>query len=385
MTVIMEIFENEIPIQMVDLKSQYLALKSELDSALFSCLENAQFIKGPQVGEFELQLSKYLQGASVISCANGTDALQISLMCLSLKAGDEVIVPAFSYVAAAEAVALLGLTPVMVDVNPDTFNMNPNQIEEALSTKTRAIIPVHLFGQCADMERITGIASKHQLYVIEDNAQAIGATYTTSQGRKQMAGTIGDIGTTSFFPSKNLGCYGDGGAIMTWNQELAATARIIANHGQREKYVHELVGINSRLDTIQAVILIQKLKCLNQYTEARQNAARYYDEALSSITNVKIPTRFGKSTHVFNQYTIKVPAPLRDSLKKFLDNKGIPTMIYYPIPLSKQSAYRDSGREVGDLAHTRQLCQSVLSLPMHTSLSQSQLERIVNSIASFFR
>jgi len=371
-------------IEMVDLKNQYLKIKSAIDGAIQACIDHGVFIKGPEVGRFEAQLASFLDVKSVVSCANGTDALQVAMMALDLKPGDEVIVPAFTYVATAEVIGLLGLTPVMIDVDPFTFNINRQLVEEAITDKTKLIVPVHLFGQCADMEGILEIAKAKQIAIIEDAAQAIGAGYTFENGTIKQAGTLGDIGTTSFFPSKNLGCFGDGGAAYTNNEALAQTVRMIANHGQAKKYVHEAIGINSRLDTIQAAVLIEKLKHLRDYTEARQKAAAYYDEALGAIADIEIPFRAPYSTHVFHQYTLKVPATVRDDLKDYLQERGIPSMIYYPIPLNEQRAYQKLGRVVGNLSTTEDLCRRVLSLPMHTELTEEELHYICNSVKAYF-
>ena len=369
---------------MVDLKNQYSKIKPAIDIAIQECIDSTSFIKGPQVGSFEKQLAGYLEVEHVVSCANGTDALQIAMMALELKPGDEVIVPAFTYVATAEVIGLLGLTPVIIDVNPFTYNIGRYDVEEAITDKTKLVVPVHLFGQCADMEGILDICTQKQIAVIEDAAQAIGSTYSFQNGTTAKAGTMGDLGTTSFFPSKNLGCYGDGGAVYTNNAALARKARMIANHGQEKKYVHEIIGINSRLDTLQAAILAEKLKHLEAYTEARQRVADFYDEALGQINMIEIPFRINNSTHVFHQYTLQVSAELRDDFKDFLNQKGIPSMIYYPIPLHQQKAYQGLGRVVGDLAVTEELCKRVISLPMHTEMSENQLHYIVETINGYF-
>ncbi|TAG24536.1 MAG: DegT/DnrJ/EryC1/StrS family aminotransferase [Cytophagia bacterium] len=369
---------------MVDLKNQYVKIKPAIDTAIQECIDSTAFIKGPQVGAFEKALATYLDVQSVISCANGTDALQIAMMALDLKPGDEVIVPAFTYVATAEVIGLLGLTPVMIDVDPQTCNINRALVEEAITSKTKLVVPVHLFGQCADMEGILALTNAHNIAVIEDTAQAIGASYTFTDGTSCKAGTQSHFGTTSFFPSKNLGCFGDGGAIYTNDPVLAQKARMIANHGQPKKYVHEVIGINSRLDTLQAAILLEKLKHLDVYSMARQKAADFYDAAFKPIEAIEIPYRAANSTHVFHQYTIKIPAQSRDDFKNYLSQKGIPSMIYYPIPLNEQKAYQGLGRTVGNLSHTKALCQSVLSLPMHTELSVPQLEYITSTVQSYF-
>ena len=370
-------------IQMVDLKGQYQKIKPEVDKAIAEVMDNTAFINGPAVKEFQADLEKYLDVKHVIPCANGTDALQIAMMALGLKPGDEVITADFTYVATAEVIGLLGLTPVLVDVYPDTFDINIEAIEKNITSKTKAIVPVHLFGQCADMERIMALAKKHNLYVIEDVAQAIGADYTFSNGTKAKAGTIGTIGCTSFFPSKNLGCYGDGGAIYTNNDELAAKLRMIAHHGQSVQYVHDVLGVNSRLDTIQAAVLKIKLNHLDEYASARNKAAAYYDKALSGNPKIKTPARVKNSTHVFHQYTLLLNGIDRNALREHLAKKGIPAMIYYPIPLHMQKAYQSSRYKQGDFPVTEKLCASVLSLPMHTELDEETLKYITDSVLEF--
>ena len=369
------------PIHMVDLKGQYLHIRSEIDQALHQVMERAAFIQGEEVNAFERELCNYTGTGFCISCGNGTDALQIALMALGIGAGDEVIVPAFTYIATVETAALLGAKVVLVDVQSDTFNIDSAKIEQAITSKTKAIIPVHLYGQCADMEAIMALAAKHRLYVIEDAAQAIGSIYTFSDGRQQQAGTIGTIGCTSFFPSKNLGCFGDGGALLTNDPALAQKIKMIANHGQSQKYQHEIIGINSRLDTLQAAILSVKLKYLDQYTTARQKAAHYYDQHLDA-TKVVIPHRNRASSHVFHQYTLKLKNGNRDQLKAQLQAKGVPSMIYYPIPVHFQEAFKSLGYVAGDFPIAEQLCKQVLSLPMHTELSEDQLAYIVRSVES---
>jgi UDP-2-acetamido-2-deoxy-ribo-hexuluronate aminotransferase len=371
-------------IEMVDLKNQYAKIQEQIDNAVLNVIKSANFINGPEVDLFTKNLSHFLDGAYVIPCANGTDALQIAMMALDLKPGDEVIVPSFTYVATAEVIGLLQLKPIMVDVDLNTFNITRDNIEKAIGPKTKAIVPVHLFGQCADMEPILALAKEKGLYVIEDTAQAIGAFYTFSDGTKIQAGTMGHIGCTSFFPSKNLGCYGDGGAIYTHDSELAARVKMLANHGQLKKYVHKYIGVNSRLDTIQAAILDIKLKYLNQYSAARIAAADLYDDLLSGIDGVQLPKRAGNSTHVFHQYTLIIRNGKRDALKQHLEKVGIPAMIYYPIPLNEQEAYKNIGSVVGSLPETNFLCESVLSLPMHTELSDNQQRFIAKSIKDFF-
>ena len=320
----------------------------------------------------------------MIPCANGTDALQIALMALGLKPGDEVIVPAFTYVASAEVIALLGLTPVLVDVDPQTFNVTAEHLSQGLSSRTKAIIPVHLFGQSCDMEPILDFAHRHQLYVIEDNAQSLGSEYTFSNGQTKKTGTIGTIGCTSFFPSKNLGCYGDGGAICTNDDALAQRITMIANHGQREKYHHEVIGCNSRLDAIQAAILDVKLCHLDLYNQRRQTAAKLYDHLLGTLTEVSLPHRDAHSTHVFHQYTLQIDVALRDSLRSHLASNGIPSMIYYPLPLHKQPAFRHVGRQAGPLDNADELANRVLSIPMHTELSPTQQRHITDTIIQFY-
>lgn len=372
-------------IEMVDLKGQYAKIQQEIDEAVLQTIRDAAFINGPQVAEFTKNLSEYLQGAHVIPCANGTDALQIAMMALGLEPGDEIIVPSFTYVATAEVIGLLNLKPVMVDVDPIHFNITRENFEQAITAKTKAIVPVHLFGQCADMEPILALAKDHNLYVIEDTAQAIGAVYTFKDGTKKQAGAMGDIGCTSFFPSKNLGCYGDGGAIYTNNPELADRIKMIANHGQVKKYVHKYIGVNSRLDTIQAAILNIKLKHLDEYSNARRAAADRYDHLLSGISDLTTPVRAHNSTHVFHQYTMQIKNGKRDGLKKHLESAGIPAMIYYPVPLNEQEAFKYIGQVTGSLETTEYLCASVLSLPMHTELTEEQQVFIAEHIQSFFK
>ncbi len=370
-------------IQMVDLKTQYEKIKTEVDSAIQQVIENTTFINGPEVKSFQADLEKYLGVKHVIPCANGTDALQIAMMALDLKPGDEVITANFTYVATAEVIALLGLTPVLVDVYPDTFDINIEAIEKAITPKTKAIVPVHLFGQCANMEAIMQLALKHKLYVIEDTAQAIGADFTFSNGETKKAGTIGTVGCTSFFPSKNLGCYGDGGAIYTNDDVLAAKLRMIANHGQSVQYVHDSIGVNSRLDSIQAAILRVKLKHLDEYAAARNKAADYYDKAFANHPNLKTPVRVKNSNHVFHQYTLQLKNVDRSALREFLSANGVPAMIYYPIPLHMQKAYTDARYKAGDFPVTEVLCASVISLPMHTELTEDTLSYITSKVLAF--
>ena len=372
-------------IEMVNLKGQYQKIKSEINEAIQNCIDNAAFINGPQVKEFSKALENYLGVKHVIPCANGTDALQIALMSLDLKPGDEVIVPSFTYVATAEVIALLGLIPIMVDVMPDDFSIDLEQVKKSISSKTKVIVPVHLFGQCAGMEELLQIAKEHKLYVIEDTAQAIGAKYTFRNGTVMQAGTIGNIGTTSFFPSKNLGCYGDGGAIFTNDDELAYKIKMIANHGQSKKYQHDIVGVNSRLDTLQAAILNIKLKHLDEYCKARNEVAQYYDSNLREIEGITIPKRIPNSTHVFHQYTIKIEDNKRDELKNFLLEKGIPSMVYYPIPLHFQKAYQNNDYPKGAFPVAEDLCNRVLSLPIHTEMNEIELNYIISSIKEFYK
>lgn len=366
-------------IQMVDLRGQYLKLKPQIDEAIANIINNTAFIGGKAVQDFAANLAQYLHSNSVIPCGNGTDALQIALMALNLQQGDEIITASHTFVATAEVIALLGLKPVFVDIDPDTFTIDTAQIEAAITNRTRVIIPVHLFGQSADMETIMAIAKKHNLYVIEDNAQAIGADYRFTNGTIQKTGTIGDIGCTSFYPSKNLGCYGDGGAVFTNNPHLAQQMHLIANHGQRVKYDSDVVGINSRLDGIQAVVLAAKLPHLDQYIAARQQAAAYYDAAFAQHPNIKIPQRASYSSHVFHQYTIYIQGN-RDQLKQALEQKGIPTMIYYPIPVHLQKAYQYLGYKSGSLRHTEYAAAQTISLPMHTELTQEQCQYIADTV-----
>lgn len=376
-------------IQMVDLKGQYLKIKDEVDAGIQNVIDNTAFINGPIVKEFAQHLSDYMGGCYVTTCANGTDALQIALMALELKPGDEVIVPAFTYVASAEVIGLLGLTPVMVDVDYETFNVTVDNIKKALSPKTKAIIPVHLFGQSCDMEPILAFAKEHNLYVIEDNAQAIGAEYTFSDGHKAKTGTMGTIGCTSFFPSKNLGCYGDGGAIFTNDEKLAERIHMIANHGQRVKYHHSVIGCNSRLDSIQAAILDVKLKHLDEYGAARYEAASYYTAKLKEFDPEEkffiTPKELEKSTHVYHQYTLKIKNEKRDALKAYLGEQGIPSMIYYPLPLQEQEAFKPITRAAEELETSKACAYSVLSLPIHTEMTKDVQDVVINSIISFYK
>ena len=375
-------------IQMVDLKGQYLKIKDEVDAGIQNVIDNMAFINGPIVKEFAQHLSEYMGGCYVTTCANGTDALQIALMALELKPGDEVIVPAFTYVASAEVIGLLGLTPVMVDVDYETFNVTVENIKKALSPKTKAIIPVHLFGQSCDMEPILAFAKEHNLYVIEDNAQAIGAEYTFRDGHKAKTGTMGTIGCTSFFPSKNLGCYGDGGAIFTNDEKLAERIQMIANHGQRVKYHHSVIGCNSRLDSIQAAILDVKLKHLDEYGKARYEAASYYTKELKAFDPEEkffiTPKELEKSTHVYHQYTLKIMNNKRDELKAYLAEQGIPSMIYYPLPLQEQEAFKPITLAAENLEVSKTCAYSVLSLPIHTEITHTIQDEIIEKIKYFF-
>jgi UDP-2-acetamido-2-deoxy-ribo-hexuluronate aminotransferase len=373
-----------MPIQMVDLKGQYEKIRSEIDSEIQQVISNTAFIGGPSVQKFQDGLANYLGAKHVIPCANGTDALQIALMALPLEPGDEVIVPAFTYVATAEVIALLQLKPVMVDVDPLTFNVTADIVEAAITPRTKAIVPVHLFGQSCDMQPIMELAQRHGLWVVEDNAQAIGADYTFSNGSTQKTGTLAHIGCTSFYPSKNLGCYGDGGAICTNHDDLASRMRMIANHGQNQRYYHALVGVNSRLDGIQAAVLNVKLPRLDDYIKARQSAASFYDAAFDGKPGIRIPVRQHNSTHVFHQYTLIIENEQRDKLQEHLQGLGIPTMIYYPVPLYAQAAFKNWSGGIEKLEATEYLCNTVLSLPMHTELDEAQLKSIVEGVFSFY-
>lgn len=381
---------------MVDLVGQYLKIKDEVDAGMQSVINTAQFINGAKCKEFSANLAKYTGAAHAVTCANGTDALQISLMALGLQRGDEVIVPAFTYVATAEVIALLGLVPVLVDVDWDTFNIDPSKIEEAITPRTKAIVPVHLFGQCADMGRIMEIAKKHNLYVVEDNAQAIGAQWKGMLGGREnpKSGTIGHIGCTSFFPSKNLGCFGDGGAMFANDEALAQKLHCIANHGQKVKYHHSIIGCNSRLDTLQAAVLDVKLQHLDEYIASRQVAAAYYLQELSDVEGIELPVTADYTTHVYHQFTIKVRDGKRDALKEFLVRRDIPSMIYYPLPLQRQEAFIPLAKVAGGvpalegesvLGNSIELSGRVLSLPMHTELTEEQLHYICRGIKAFYR
>ncbi|MGB5024174.1 MAG: DegT/DnrJ/EryC1/StrS family aminotransferase [Saprospiraceae bacterium] len=371
-------------LHMVDLGTQYAKIKPEIDASIQEVLNSSIFIGGPVVNAFRTNLENYLGVKHVIPCANGTDALQIALMALGLQPGDEVILPAFTYVATAEVIALLRLVPVMVDVNLNDFNINLDEIKKNIGPKTKAIVPVHLFGQSSQMEEIMAIAKEHNLYVVEDNAQAIGSDYFSQNGTTQKTGTIGHIGCTSFFPSKNLGCYGDGGAMFTNDDALAEQIRMIANHGQGSvRYYHDVVGVNSRLDAIQAAILNVKLKYLNSYANARIAVADYYDAAFKELPMVLTPYRAKHSSHVFHQYTLRITNGKRDALKAYLDSIQIPNAIYYPVPLYEQKAYKAFKGNVNQLEVTEVLCKEVLSLPMHTELNNEMLDYIINHVKTF--
>lgn len=372
-------------IQMVDLKGQYQKIKPEVDAAVLEVIESAAFINGPAVSRFQASLESYLGARHVVPCANGTDALQIAMMALGLEPGDEVIVPSFTFLATAEVIALLRLTPVMVDVDAATFNLTPEAFERAITPRTKAVVPVHLFGQSCEMQPILDIAAKHGIAVIEDAAQSIGADHIWPDGRRQKTGAIGRIGCTSFFPSKNLGCYGDGGAIFTDDDELAAKMRSIANHGQAERYYHERVGVNSRLDSIQAAILDIKLRHLDEYCDARRRAADAYDAAFADVAELATPVRAAHSTHVFHQYTLRVLDGRRDRLREHLASRGVPAMIYYPVPLQQQNAFKGFVPDDLSLPVADRLCTEVISLPMHTELDAETQGTIIDAVKSFFR
>jgi len=371
-------------IQMVDLKTQYDRLRSEIDNAIFSVINTSAFIKGPDVRSFEEELQNYMGVKNVISCANGTDALYLAMMSLGLRPGDEVITTNFTFIATLETVALLGMKPVIVEPEAGNFNISPEGIRKAITPRTKAIVPVHLFGQCSDMEVIMKIAGEHGLFVIEDAAQATGADYFFSDGTVCKAGTMGNAGTTSFFPSKNLGCYGDGGAVYTDDDELAKKIRSIANHGMKLRYHYNDIGVNSRLDTIQAAILRVKLRYLDEFNASRKAVADFYDSAFAGCNGIIVPVREKYSSHIFHQYTIRVPDGRRDELKQFLGENGIPSMVYYPGPLHLQEAYRFLGYSETDFPVTNSLCREVLSLPVHTEMEQEQLEYITDEVLHFF-
>ena len=369
---------------MVDLKAQYEKIGSEIDIAIKSVLKSTAFIKGPEVKLFEDELQEYMGVTHVVSCANGTDALQLAIMALGLKPGDEIITTNFTFIATVEVVALLGIKLVIVDPDPGSFNISPEAIKRAITPETKAIVPVHLFGQCAHMESIMELANKHNLYIIEDAAQATGADYIFKDGTSKKAGTIGHIGTTSFFPSKNLGCYGDGGALYTNDDAIASKLRSIANHGMKVRYHHDDIGINSRLDSIQAAILRVKLRYLSEFNSSRRAVADQYDAAFTKCNFISVPERVSYSSHIFHQYTIKVKNGKRDELKKFLESMHIPSMIYYPGPLHMQEAYRYLGYKEHDFPVTEELCKEVLSLPMYPDMEQEQIDYIIFNILKFF-
>jgi dTDP-4-amino-4,6-dideoxygalactose transaminase len=371
------------PIQMVDLKSQYLRIKPEMDAAIQHVLDSTAFIQGAPVTDFEQHLSQYTGSKYVISCANGTDALTIALMALGIGSGDEVVTVPFTFIATVEAIALTGATPVFVDVCEETFTLDVNRLESAITPKTKAIIPVHLYGQCADMESILKIAKNHNISVIEDACQAIGTEYTFSDGTVKQAGTMGNIGCLSFFPSKNLGCYGDGGALMTQNDILVERLRAICRHGSKQRYHHEMIGLNSRLDTLQAAILNVKLNHLDEYIAARQKAATFYHQALCDADWLKLPSSAPHSSHTYHQFTVKVKNGKRDALKQFLSDHRVPSMVYYPMPAHLQPAYRHLSYQEGDFLISERCCREVLSLPMHTELSKEQLQYICQTIKNF--
>jgi UDP-2-acetamido-2-deoxy-ribo-hexuluronate aminotransferase len=370
-------------IQMVDLKSQYEKIKEEVDKATVEVISSSAYINGPEVKAFQAELESYLGVKHVIPCANGTDALQIALMSLALEPGDEVITSDFTFAATVEVVGLLRLKHVLVDVDPDTFSISLEAIKAAITPKTKAIIPVHLFGQCAQMDEIMEIANEHGIHVIEDNAQAIGADYTSKDGSTKKAGTIGRVGTTSFFPSKNLGCYGDGGALFTNDDELAEIIRSIVNHGMGKRYYYDRLGVNSRLDSIQAAVLRIKLRKLDEYISSRQAAANYYNEALSSHDRISTPAVHPQSTHVFHQYTMKIDGIDQFHMQEFMKSKGIPAMIYYPMPLHTQEAYDAERYNDDDFEITNMLCKCVISLPMHTELENDQLKFITDAVLEY--
>ena len=372
-------------IRMVDLHGQYLKIKDEVSDAMQEVIDTSAFIRGKDVQLFQEELASYMGVSHAIACGNGTDALQVAMMALDLEPGDEVITTPFTFISTIEVIRLLGLKPVLVDVLPDTFNLDPSLLEAALTERTRAIVPVHLFGQCADMDSIMKLARQKGLHIIEDTAQALGTDFQDAAGNQHKAGTIGDMGTTSFFPSKNLGAFGDGGALFTNNNQLAEKLRSLVNHGMsRERYYYEQVGVNSRLDTLQAAILRVKLPYLDSYHQARQSAADWYDRELTGIEGLKTPVRSSFSSHIFHQYTLQVPAGRRDALKRFLAEKNIPSMIYYPVPLHLQRAYSDLGYGSGSLPVAEQLSEVVLSLPIHTEMDEQQLAHISEQIKAFF-
>jgi len=372
-------------IQMVDLVSQYQSIKPEIDEAILSVIENAQFINGPEVTGFKAELENYLDIKNVIPCANGTDALQIALMSLGLEPGDEIITPSFTYIATTEVMALLGLKPVFVEVDPNTFCIDSAKIKESITNKTKAIVPVHLYGQAAPMNEIMEIALENNLFVIEDNAQAIGCDYLLANGKTVKTGTIGHIGCTSFFPSKNLGCFGDGGALFTNNDELAVKIKMISNHGQSKQYHHDVVGCNSRLDNLQAAVLRIKLRNLDKYNAERNKVANYYDKFFAGIKEFSTPQRAENSTHVFHQYTLKLNGIDRNELRNYLADRDIPSMIYYPIPAHKQKMFEAFGSSNTNLPITDWLTERVISLPIHTEMTEDQLEKICSTVVEFIK
>ena len=372
-------------LQMNDLQSQYKRLKKEMDAAIQEVINSASFINGPQVNVFCDHLAAYLNSPFVIPCGNGTDAIRLALQALNTQPGDEIIIPAFTYIAAAEMVASLGLIPVLVDVDAETFHINTELLVQAITRQTKAIIVVHLFGQACEMEAVMKIAEKYKISVIEDNAQSLGVDYTFADGTVKKAGTIGHIGTTSFFPTKPLGCYGDGGAVLTSNAQLAERIRMIANHGQTEKYHHKTVGCNSRLDTIQAAILDVKLKYMDDFSRIRQKAARYYDQTLSAISEIRIPAKSLFSSHIYHQYTIRVKNGQRNALQAYLKQQGIPSTVYYPLSVQEQEGYKWVARVSGDVKVASNLCKEVLSLPIHTEMTDEMLQYITSNVVNFFR
>ena len=372
-------------IRMVDLNTQYNKIKTEIDQAMQDVIQSSAFINGPHVKSFQENLAKYLNAKHVIPCANGTDALQIALMAMELKPGAEVITPDFTFISTVEVIKLLGLKPVLVDVDENTFNISPEGVRDAVTQNTGAIVPVHLFGQCADMHEIMNVSEEKNIPVIEDVAQATGSDFYSGNSTIK-AGLIGDIGCTSFFPSKNLGCYGDGGALYTNDEELAQRIKAIGNHGSNKKYYHHRVGVNSRLDTIQAAILDVKLTYLDDYNKSRQWAANFYDNELADVQQIRLPMRNKYSTHIFHQYTVVLNENVdRDDFKEYLNQKGVPSMVYYPVPIHMQKAFKDLGHKKGDFPISEKLSESVLSLPMHTELKEEQLEKITETIKSYFK
>jgi len=369
---------------MMDLRGQYLRMKDEIDEAIQDVLNRGQFIGGDPVKRFAKEFAEWNDVKHVIPCGNGTDALQIALMAMDCQPGDEIIVPSFTYIATVEVISLLGLVPKFIEVDPQTFNIDPDVLQGAFSPRTKGILPVHLYGQCANMESILQFARENGLFVIEDSAQAVGARYTFSGGNTMTAGTMGDIGCTSFFPTKNLGAYGDGGAMMTNDDQIAEKLRLTANHGQTRKYHHDFVGVNSRLDTLQAAILSVKLKYLREFERKRNEVAEYYDECLSNIDGICIPHRFENSTHVFHQYTLKVDDGRRNELQEFLRDRSIPSVVYYPVPQHMQKGYKKYGYKKCDLPISEELAESVISIPMHTELERSEQDEVVEGIKSFF-